>query len=118
MNTPNRPLVSIVTPVYNEAEYLTECIESVLEQTYDNWDYTIIDNRSTDGSLEIARRYAAKDSRIRVWENQAFVPVIQNHNVAYRKISGASKYCKVVLADDWLFPECLERMVTAAEADP
>ena len=118
MNTASQPLVSIVTPVYNEAEYLAECIESVLAQTYQNWDYTIVDNCSTDGSVDIARRYAAKDQRIRIRENQRFLHAIQNFNVALRQIAPTSKYCKVVLGDDWIFPECLERMVAVAEEHP
>jgi glycosyltransferase involved in cell wall biosynthesis len=118
MNTASQPLVSIVTPVYNEAEYLTECIESVLAQTYQHWDYTIVDNCSTDASLDIARRYAAKDQRIRIRENPQFLRAIPNHNVALRQISPMSKYCKVVLGDDWIFPECLERMVAVAEEHP
>jgi glycosyltransferase involved in cell wall biosynthesis len=118
MNSMSRPLVSIVTPVYNEATYLAECIESILAQTYANWDYTIIDNCSTDGSLEIACRYAAKDRRIRVHQNRKFLGPIQNHNVALRQISPTSKYCKVVLGDDWIFPNCLEQMVGLAEAHP
>src|SRR5436190_6590278 len=105
------PLVSVVTPVYNEAEYLVECVESVLAQTYQKWEYTIVDNCSSDGSLEIARRYAAQDSRIRVFQNQHFLRAIPNHNIALRQISPASRYCKVVLGDDWIFPDCLERMV-------
>jgi glycosyltransferase involved in cell wall biosynthesis len=112
------PLVSIVTPVYNEEEHLAECIESVLSQTYKNWDYVIVDNCSTDGSLEIARRYAAKDRRIRIWQNQRFLHAVSNHNGALRQVSPASKYCKVVFADDWIFPECLERMVAIAEKYP
>jgi glycosyltransferase involved in cell wall biosynthesis len=116
MNTPSQPLVSIVTPVYNEAQYLPECIESVLAQTFQNWEYTIVDNCSTDGSAEIAYRYAAKDQRIRVHRNQTFLPVIPNHNAALRQISPDSKYCKVVLGDDWIFPNCLEQMVAVAEA--
>jgi len=118
MNSASQPLVSVVTPMYNEESYLAECIESVLAQTYQNWEYTIIDNCSTDGSLEIARRYAEKDRRIRVYENQEFLPVIANHNVALRQISPESKYCKVVLGDDWIFPHCLEQMVAVAEAHP
>ncbi len=112
------PLLSIVTPVYNEEEFLAECIESVLAQTYRNWDYTIVDNCSTDGSLAIARRYAAKDSRIRVHQNQQFLNQLANHNVAVRQISPAAKYCKVVLGDDWIFPECLEKMAAVAEEYP
>jgi glycosyltransferase involved in cell wall biosynthesis len=118
MNTVSQPLVSVVTPVYNEEEHLAECIESVLAQSYQNWDYTIVNNCSSDKSLEIARRYAAKDPRIRVRDNEQFLEMLVNHNVAVRQISPASKYCKMVLADDWIFPDCLEKMVAVAEAYP
>jgi glycosyltransferase involved in cell wall biosynthesis len=113
-----QPLVSIVTPVYNGEAFLQECIESVLNQTYSNWDYTIIDNCSTDGTLAIAQQYAAKDRRIRVHRNSRLLSAIQNHNVALRLISPDSKYCKVLFGDDWLFPECLEKMVALAEDCP
>ena len=112
------PLVSVVTPVYNGEQYLRECIESVLAQTYANWNYTVVNNCSTDRTREIALEYAAKDSRIRVIDNKTFVRVIENHNIALRQISPESKYCKVVAADDWIFPECLKRMVDLAEAHP
>ena len=112
------PLVSIVTPAYNEENYLSECIESVQAQTYSNWDYTIVNNCSTDRTLAIAQEYAARDCRIRVIANKAFIPAIANINTAFRQISPASKYCKMVLADDWMFPECLERMVCLMEEHP
>jgi len=112
------PLVSIITPVYNGEAYLSECIDSVLAQTYDNWDYTIVNNCSTDCTLEIARKYAAADSRIHVHNNETFVSAIANHNLAFGLISSQSKYAKAVFADDWIFPECLERMVKVAEEHP
>ena len=112
------PLVSVVTPVYNGEKYLAECIESVLAQTYRNWEYIIVNNCSTDRTTDIAQRYARQDTRIRIHTNQEFVSAIQNHNIAFRQISPASKYCKVVHADDWLFPECIMRMVSLAEANP
>lgn len=112
------PLVSIVTPVYNNEEYLAECIESVLAQTYQNWDYTIVNNCSTDKSREIAERYAVKNPRIRVHNNQQFLRSVQNHNVALRQISSKSKYCKIVFSDDWIFPNCIEEMVSIAEKQP
>jgi len=118
MNSLSAPLVSIVTPVHNGAEYLSECIESVLAQTYQNWTYTIVDNCSTDSSVEIAQRYASRDPRIRVHQNPQFLRAIPNHNAAFRLISPASKYCKVVFADDWIFPECLGRMIAVAEEFP
>jgi glycosyltransferase involved in cell wall biosynthesis len=118
VNRESQPLVSVVTPVYNCVEYLAECIESILAQTYENWDYTVVNNCSTDGSGEIARRYAAKDARIRVHDNDQFLRAVPNHNHALRQISPASKYCKIVFADDWIFRECLEQMVALAEENP
>ena len=118
MKTMEQPLVSVVTPVYNGAEYLRECIESVLSQTYSNWEYTIVNNASTDDTLKIAEEYASKDKRVRVCTNSKLLPIIANHNKAFSLISPDSKYCKDVSADDWLFRECLERMVEVAEANP
>ena len=114
----SEPLVSIITPVYNNAEFIGECIESVLAQTYQNWEYTILNNCSTDGSGEVARRYAMQDRRIRVLDNQQFLRAMPNHNKALRQIAPDSKYCKMVFADDWIFPDCLARMVEVAEAYP
>src|SRR5579872_5775244 len=116
MPSPSEPLISVVTPVYNGEKLLSGCIQSVLAQTYQNWDYTIVNNCSTDKTLEIARSYAAKDRRIRVHDNEEFLPMLANHNLAVRQISPDSKYCKMVLADDWIYPRCLEKMVEVAEA--
>jgi glycosyltransferase involved in cell wall biosynthesis len=118
MNLKSQPLVSVVTPVYNGEKYLAECIESVLAQTYQNWEYIIVNNCSTDQSLEIAQHYALKDARICVHNNSQFLALMQNWNHALGQISPASKYCKVVHADDWIFPECIEAMVKVAEAYP
>jgi glycosyltransferase involved in cell wall biosynthesis len=112
------PLVSILTPVYNGADYIAECIKSVQKQTYQNYEYIIVNNCSTDGTLDIARRYAEQDARIRIHDNEQFVGVIENHNIAFSLMSPRAKYCKVVSADDFIFPECVERMVELAENDP
>lgn len=112
------PLVSVVTPVYNGEKYLAECIESVLAQTYQNWEYIIVNNCSTDQTLEIAKKYAEKDARIRIHNNTHFLNVIQNHNHAFNLIASESVHCKVLQADDWLFPECIEKMVEIAEKYP
>src|ERR1700678_1410900 len=112
------PLVSVVTPVYNGEPYLADCIESVLAQTYSRWNYTIVNNCSTDGTLAIAQQYAKQDSRIRIHTNERFLSIIENANNAVRLISPDSKYCKNLSADDWMFPECIARMVHVAEANP
>ena len=62
----DQPLVSILTPVYNGERYLRDCIDSVLAQDYQNWEYHIVNNCSTDGTLQLAESYAAKEPRIRV----------------------------------------------------
>jgi glycosyltransferase involved in cell wall biosynthesis len=118
MGFSRQPLVSIVTPMYNESTYIAECIDSVLEQTYQNWEHVIVDNCSTDGSFEIAQRYAERDQRLRVLKNPELLEAIPNHNGALRQMAPASKYCKVVFADDRIFPECVERMVGVAELHP
>ncbi len=119
MSTPNRPepLVSVVTPFYNTAAYLAECIESVLSQSYGNWEYVLVDNCSTDGSFEIAHAYAERDDRIRLTKASVFLPQVENYNRALSLIAQDSVFCKVVQADDFMFPECLSLMVAAAQRD-
>ena len=118
MTRKSPPLVSVVTPVYNTEKYLAECIESVLAQTYQNWEYIIVNNCSTDRSLEIAQKYAGQDARIHLCQNSEFLSQMGNWNHSLRQISPVSKYCKIVHADDWLFPDCLAQMVAVAEAHP
>jgi len=114
-----RPLVSVVTPFYNTEDYLAECIESVLHQTYDNWEYLLVNNRSTDKSVETAERYVKLyPGKIRLEHNTDFLSQVQNYNHALQLISTKSKYCKLVQADDWIFPRCLAEMVDTAELDP
>lgn len=112
------PLVSIVTPVYNGAQYLAECIESILAQSYSNWQYVIVNNCSTDDSLAIAESYAAQDDRITVHNNTEFFGAVANQNNTLKQIPDDAVYCKVLHADDWLYPECISRMVEVAVANP
>lgn len=114
----SEPLVQVVTPVHDEEDYLAQCIESVIRQTYQNWTYTIVDNCSTDRSLEIAQRYAERDPRIRVERNETFLSQLGNLNKTMSLVSPESRYCKMVLGDDWLFPACLSEMVAVAEEHP
>jgi glycosyltransferase involved in cell wall biosynthesis len=113
-----QPLVSVVTPFYNTANYLGECIESVLAQNYTAYEYLLVDNQSTDGSAEIAAEYARRDPRIRLIRNEKFVGQVRNYNGALIHVAPKARYVKVVQADDYLFPECLERMVAVAESHP
>lgn len=118
MPADNEPLVSFVTPVYNGGEYLAECIQSVLNQHYKNWEYIILNNCSTDRTLAIAEKYAAVDERIKIHSNDRLLPIMENWNRSMRLIDPESQYCKVVHADDWLYPQCVKEMVRVAESHP
>jgi glycosyltransferase involved in cell wall biosynthesis len=111
----NPPRVSVVTPFYNSFDYLEQCIESVLRQSYRHLEYILVDNCSSDESLTIAERFAAKDSRIRLIKATEFRAQVENYNYALSLIDPQSRYCKIVQADDWIYPGCLEAMVEVAE---
>jgi glycosyltransferase involved in cell wall biosynthesis len=118
MTLQREPLVSVLTPVYNGEKFLAQCIGSILAQTYSNFQYTIVNNCSTDGTLEIAESFARQDPRIRIHNNTEFLSVVDNHNKAFSLITEGAKYCKIVGADDWLFPNCISELVKVAEEYP
>jgi glycosyltransferase involved in cell wall biosynthesis len=112
------PVVSVVTPFHNTGEFLEECVESVLAQSLDDFEYILVDNHSTDEGRRIASHYAQADKRIRLITPPSFLSQGANFNFALRQISADSAYCKMVLADDWLYPHCLAEMVALADANP
>ena len=111
------PLVSVVTPFYNTQNYLGECIKSVLSQTYPNIEYILVNNKSTDASRRIAFHYAKHYPHLRLIDADRFRSQVENYNYALRHISADSHYTKLVQADDWIYPECIERMVNTARLD-
>jgi len=113
-----QPLVSVLTPFYNEEPFLRECIESVLAQSYTNFELVLVDNASTDGSRAIAEEYVRRDKRIRLAASGEHVGVMDNLNRAAREISPQAQYVKYCFGDDWIYPACLEQMVAKLEANP
>jgi len=105
------PLVSVLTPFHNTAPYLAQCIESVLTQKYSRFEYILSDNCSTDESGQIAEAYARRDPRIRLIRQPRLLSQVPHYNHALAEISPASQYCKIVQADDFIYPECLQLMV-------
>jgi len=114
----SQPFVSVITPCYNGADFIAECIESVLKQSYREFEYLLVNNCSKDNTLQMMHDYAKKDSRIRVYDNTEFLDVMVNHNHAMSFMSPESVYCKCVSADDWIFPDCLRQMVEFAVERP
>ena len=112
------PLVSVVTPVYQGMPYLDECIRSVQGQTLEDWEHVLLDNASTDGSWERIGEATSDDPRVRAHRNERTVPFVENWNRVLDFVSPDSRFIKVVHADDWIRPECLEAMVGVAERHP
>lgn len=110
----NKPLVSIIMPVYNGERFLSEAIESVISQSYKNWELLIVDDGSEDKSISIIEAYAEKDSRIRLYKNESeeHGPGIAR-NYGIERISG--KYTYFIDADDWIEKDLLQDTVTLAE---
>src|SRR5262245_33981535 len=112
------PLVTVLTPFYNTAQYLSTCIASVLSQTYRNLDYVLVDNLSTDQSLAIATSYAKQDSRVRVISADRFSTQTDNYNFALQHGSPDAQYANYAPADDFPYPTCITALVAAAEHHP
>jgi len=112
------PVVSVLTPVYNGEEFLDECIQSVRDQTWTDWEHVIVDNCSTDRSAEIASQYASIDTRIRLVRCTEFVNVHASLSRTVEFMDPRARYCKFICADDVIYPRCLERMVAVAEKHP
>jgi len=113
-----KPYVSVVIPVYNGEPFIADAIRSVLAQTYPNFGLTIVNNCSTDRTRGIAEQFASNDARIRIHDNTKFLTVVENHNMAFTLVSPEARYVKILGADDWLFPPCLEELVAVAESYP
>ncbi len=109
------PRVSIGMPLYNAERYLRETLESVLSQTYREFELIISDNGSTDSTDAICREYAAKDSRIRYYRNEENRGAAWNFNYVLALASG--EYFKWAAYDDLMAPAFLERCLEALDRD-
>ncbi len=106
------PSITVVMPVYNTKEYVGKAIESILNQTFRDYEFIIIDNGSTDGSGEVIDKYAAADPRIRVLRNKENVFIAEARNKAIELAKG--QYLYLIDSDDWTLPDMLEIMYNRA----
>lgn len=104
----NSPLISIIVPVYNTGKYLDRCIQSVLAQTYTNWELLLIDDGSTDSSGAICDKYAAEDNRIRVFHKENG-GVSSARNLGLDNAKG--DWITFIDADDSVKPEYLSNLL-------
>ena len=106
----NNPLVSIITPSYNQAQFLEQTILSVINQTYTNIEYFVMDGGSTDGSLEIIKKY---DSHITYWQCKADLGQADAINQAFKMCKG--EIVCFINSDDILMPSAVQTAVTCFE---
>ena len=109
------PLVSVLITAYNREEYLAASIESVLAQRLGDFELIVVDDRSTDGTLEIARDYARRDARVRVHANERNLGDYGNRNFIASLARG--ELLKFHDSDDVMYPHCLEVMVAAMQTE-
>ena len=110
------PLVTIGLAVYNGERYLTESIESLLNQTFEDFVILISDNASTDSTGAICKRFAGMDSRIRYHRNETNIGMAGNYNLLFGM--ARSKYFRWATADDYISVEMLADAVQVLDSDP
>ncbi|WP_251623264.1 glycosyltransferase family 2 protein [Odoribacter lunatus] len=108
------PEISVIVAVYNAERYLSVCVDSILGQTYANYEVLLIDDGSTDASGWICDKYACKDKRVRVF-HKSNGGVSSARNVGIQEAKG--KYSIHVDSDDWIESGMLERLYKKAEAE-
>ncbi|WP_196892727.1 glycosyltransferase family 2 protein [Aureivirga marina] len=101
--------VSIITPCYNAEEFISQTIESVLAQTYQNWEMLIVDDNSLDNSISILENYVSKDTRIKLFKCKENQGAAHTRNIALKKVTG--KYVAFLDSDDLWKPTKLEKQI-------
>lgn len=112
----DQPLVSVLMTAYNRENYIGEAIKSVLASSFRDFELIICDDKSQDRTVEIAREYAGKDSRIKIYINETNLGDYHNRNKAASYAVG--KYLKYQDSDDLIYPHSLQIMVDALERFP
>lgn len=111
-----RPRVSIGVPVYNGERYLAATLDSLIAQTFDEFELVICDNASTDRTAEIAQAYSGRDRRIRYVPSDRNIGSVRNFNRAFQLATG--EYFRWFSADDLAAPESLARCVEVLDQEP
>lgn len=110
----NNPLVSIIVPCYNQAQYLNEALQSVLDQTYTNWECIIVNDGSPDHTEEVAKRWVEKDARfVYLKKENGGLSSARNYGISYAK----GKFILPLDADDKIATNYVELAVQSFQMD-
>lgn len=110
------PLVSLLMTAYNREKYLSQAVNSILKSTYKNWELIILDDCSSDRTVEIAQSFQSKDKRIKVYINTENLGQFKNRDAIVKYANG--KYLKFIDSDDLIYPYGLEQLVYYMENNP
>lgn len=113
VNANKTPKVSVCIPTYNYGRFISDAIESVLAQTFTDFELIVVDNSSTDNTREVVEIYSKRDARIIYFCNETNLGMVGNWNRCLKHASG--EYVKILCADDLLLPSCLELQVIELE---
>ncbi|MEO5840401.1 MAG: glycosyltransferase [Acidimicrobiales bacterium] len=108
-----RPEITVTMPAFNRAAFIARAIDSVQAQSLSSWELIIVDDNSTDATLDIAQRYAASDARIKVFQNDNNLGIGPTRNRALAEARG--RFITPLDSDDWYLPDRLERMLVSAD---
>lgn len=108
-------MISVIIPVYNVEDYLHVCINSVLKQTYEDFEIICVEDASTDSSLEILEYFAQKDSRVKILKNDSNKGCGYSRNRGLEEAKG--KYISFLDGDDWFSPTAFEILIEKAEKE-
>lgn len=103
------PKVSICIPSYNHGRFIADCIESIINQSFRDWELIITDDASTDDTDAVVRPFLSQDTRIKFHRNPKNLGMVANWNRSFFLATG--EYVKVLGSDDFLEPDCLRRAV-------
>ncbi|NIK11819.1 glycosyltransferase family 2 protein [Alkalibacillus almallahensis] len=112
-NKEKTPIVSVITPTYNSEQFIAETIESVIKQSFSNWEMVIVDDCSSDSTVDIIKQYQMIDSRIKLYELDENSGAAVARNKSIRNANG--RYLAFLDSDDLWYPEKLEKQLAFME---
>jgi glycosyltransferase involved in cell wall biosynthesis len=110
-----RPAISVCVPTYNGVKYLRECLDSILVQSFENFEVIIVDDQSIDATFDLAQEYVARNARIRLFRNPRNLGMVGNWNRCLDLAEG--DWIKYLFQDDRIVPHCLEHLFKESRPD-
>lgn len=118
MNPKSTIPISVIMPVHNSERYLSEAIQSILDQTHHNFEFVVVDDCSEDDSWRIASQFASKDNRIKLFRNPSNLGIVKTRNRGFAESNSRNRYLAIMDSDDISLPRRLEMQIAFLESHP